>query len=990
MPLCRVSVVFRFSSRMAPHHSQANSRTRRSRGIPLALAFLALLLPLVICFAKPLAGIEVLFFRDAGHYYFPLFEWIDSEWRQGRIPLWTPQENSGLPVLADATSSVFYPIKLLFFLPLPYAVRYNWYVLIHLVLAAVTLWTTARRWGLDRPAATLASVAYAFGGPVLFLYSNIVFLVGAAWLPLGIRFAFETIELRSYGAATRLGIVMAMCVLGGDPQTAYHLLLAALLFVSIRQVGLHAQLPPPHPAETSVVPNGSRSKTNPSGWFRATYFVSACSQLRRFDRVCLLAYAACVGIGLAAVQIAPSSEWTRESERVLYDAPRSIWEALAEYGRHSQTRPDTLTAVDTPEKTHTPSDLPLADTQSASRTWDGIFGNPTAGTHHANIYRYSFAPWHILECVWPHVSGRMFPTNQRWMRSIPAEGLDWTPTIYLGLIPVLLAAKTWSLRSTDPQIRRLSWLSLLALLGAFGIYAPGWIARELLPRSGSSEVGNAVGGIYWMMVTFLPGYAYFRYPAKLLVPFAFSLSLLAGYGMQRSESHASAISRWLGRILIVSIALAILLFAFHTRFATWVTANSPPDDWLGPVDGARVARDLQGSFLHAAITAFLAMGLLRLRCSTEVRSWLLLGLTTVELTIVSASLVATAPADPLTQTPALASLVSAQTSESDARNPFTGMFRLYRSTDWLPKAWLNEASPDRLERSFSWDHETLFPRHPLRWHLSYLSGTSSLVPADLKLVLDAGRIASDRDGLEFAPPLLSLLSAGTLILPPDASPSDWSPIVPVKPGTEEQVSIWQNPRALPRVRIVREIVQLPPLEDRSLRARKKRTEIVLFDHGVWRDFQSIAVIEASEPILKPIEPTRDENSIDASNASFANTLGTVADRVAIRHEDPQRIVIEAVLPTAGLLVLGDLAAPGWIATVESTDSSDRSPRITPILRTNRVQRGVWLERGSHRVTFQYQPSAFYRGALVSLCAWGVLLIVVGRAGLHAVRRLLGG
>ncbi|MFM2094562.1 MAG: hypothetical protein RIS70_1686, partial [Planctomycetota bacterium] len=463
MPLGRVWIDSPCSSRMAPYHSQANSRAPRSRGIELALAFSAILLPLVICFAKSLAGMEVFFFRDAGHYYFPLFEWIDSEWRQGRIPLWTPQENSGLPVLADATSSVFYPLKLLFFLPLPYAVRYNWYVVIHLVLAALTLWTTARRWGLDRPAATLASVAYAFGGPVLFLYSNIVFLVGAAWLPLGIRFAFEAMELRSHRAATRLGVVMAMCVLGGDPQAAYHLVLAALVFLLIRKGGQHVQHQLHPPAETSGVPNGSRPTTNPSRWFRAAYLESACSQLRRFDRVFLLAYATCVGIGLAAVQILPSSEWARESERALYDAPRSLWEALAERGRHSQTGSEASTAVDALEKPHPPSDLPVADAHSESRPWDGILGNPAVGTHHANIYRYSFAPWHLLEMIWPHASGRMFPTNQRWLRSIPAEGLDWTPTIYLGLIPVLLAAGTWSLRSPDPQIRRLSWLSLLAL-----------------------------------------------------------------------------------------------------------------------------------------------------------------------------------------------------------------------------------------------------------------------------------------------------------------------------------------------------------------------------------------------------------------------------------------------------------------------------------------------------------------------------------------------
>ena len=75
----------------------------------------------------------------------------------------------------------------------------------------------ARRWGASRYAAGLAAVAYAFGGSVLFQYCNVVYLVGAAWLPLALAAADRMLVDRSVRGALLLGAVLALMVLGGDP-----------------------------------------------------------------------------------------------------------------------------------------------------------------------------------------------------------------------------------------------------------------------------------------------------------------------------------------------------------------------------------------------------------------------------------------------------------------------------------------------------------------------------------------------------------------------------------------------------------------------------------------------------------------------------------------------------------------------------------------------------------------------------------------------------
>ena len=58
-------------------------------------------------FADALFRSGVFVFRDAGHYYYPLFQFVKSEWLAGRVPLWNPYENLGVPLAGNATSSVF-------------------------------------------------------------------------------------------------------------------------------------------------------------------------------------------------------------------------------------------------------------------------------------------------------------------------------------------------------------------------------------------------------------------------------------------------------------------------------------------------------------------------------------------------------------------------------------------------------------------------------------------------------------------------------------------------------------------------------------------------------------------------------------------------------------------------------------------------------------------------------------------------------------------
>ena len=74
----------------------------------------SLLALVLLCFGNALFGGEQFAFRDAAHFYYPLYEVVQDEWAAGRVPLWNPWENCGMPLLGAATTAVLYPGKLVF------------------------------------------------------------------------------------------------------------------------------------------------------------------------------------------------------------------------------------------------------------------------------------------------------------------------------------------------------------------------------------------------------------------------------------------------------------------------------------------------------------------------------------------------------------------------------------------------------------------------------------------------------------------------------------------------------------------------------------------------------------------------------------------------------------------------------------------------------------------------------------------------------------
>ncbi len=917
----------------------------------------AVLVPLLICFGSILSGARILAYRDVSSFYYPLYAWIDTCWLSGELPLWNPQQGIGTPVVAEATSAVFYPGKLIFALPLDYTLRFNLYIVFHFLLAAAATYMLARSWNTSRPAAALASVSYTMGGAVLFQSCNVVFLVGAAWLPLALLAAVRMLVQRSIVWAMVFGAILACMVLGGDPQAAYHSGLLAtlgawLFWMSHRRASRSVQGPLP----------------NVLAWYR--------------QHTTLLAAAAATGALLAAVQIAPAVRWVRTSHRASFSSPRTLYELPSVIARtdvniqqqsHQAMRSTGQSELALAQQSLKPdSEFPTSEVRGTSELQGapaapgrsiakGLFGQPETGTHHRQLYQFSLPPWRLLETVLPNISGRMFPRNQRWLTAIGAEGRIWTPSLYLGLLPLLLAASQWKLRTEDRRIQWLSWIILLATLGSFGWYGLGWLVREAwlvtAAEPATDAIGSPTGGLYWLMVVLLPGYVDFRYPAKLFTCTALGISILSAIGLDRLLSaNRAGFRRALWAIGAVSLLVGLATLASRIWWQAML-AGARSDELFGPLDIVGSRWGVFWACMHTVATSAIALWILG---STQRRfrttACLLLLLTSIELTWANHWMILTAPTSAITtasilSTSADSASENGRVQQSQSQPPT----RFYRSASrrWVPAEWYQSSSARRAERTVAWDRATLFPNLHLLGSRGALRAQTTITSRNYRALMLAGESnAPTRQ-------TLNLLGATNLLLPARGKRSVATVHVETRGAALPNVELRHNPTAYPRTWIVHDVQWQRWRDTNNPVQLDREIDNLLFVNGKARDFLTTAIVETDAPA--GLRHTNERPN------------GFVAENCRIAHCSRNQLEITASLNYSGLLVVSDQYDSAWVCDMSS---SGEPPRRVPIVRTNRVMQGVFLPPGEHYLVFRYRPIGLGVAATLSSVAWLAFLAVM--------------
>ncbi len=661
----------------------------------------------LLFFWPMITGETVAGYRDSSYLYYPMLQWIDRQIESGHFPLWMPLDNAGFPLLADGTSSMLYPGKLVFHLRfLPFASRYGIYLAMHILLAAFgALWLT-RALGAGRWGACLAAISYAFGGSLLFQVCNVIYLVSGAWLPIALTCVWKMLSplpvagpiqsrrtlqphllpSRENTWAIAGGFCCCMMILGGDPQMVYHIGLIALLTI---------------------------------------LFSTA-----RYQRLKVLIALVIATSGLAAAQLIPTIQWASHSARMAtstYSTPVNLREAIL-------------------------SDHPIENLGNLASVPDG---SPLT-----DVYQFSQEPWTALECLWSGLFGKDAPVNTRWTAAFPGAERVWMPSIYFGTIPFVLAfsgLRFWKWRNGKRQQGReakvwLTWIAVWFSLASCGWYGPVWLAKELgfYPEA---QLHQGSFGLYWTMVILLPKYALFRYPAKLAVIALLALCVLAGLQLRPRTIVRTA--RWWKFIAALSIAGASIMFwpGLQTQLARCQSSGL-----YGPFQAITCSREILLSFCKTTILCSAMIGIAVVtraaiqshsaRRTFRIACALIMVLVAVDLSISNRWMLHPVPASVVAGESAIAGKLKQDRAAAGIDpNEILTINRTNPQVDFDPQ-WLETSSPDRISRIAQWRRETLFPKTHLDIANVQIHGSfCSIMPSAYQEELTSAAPSAATDGL---------------------------------------------------------------------------------------------------------------------------------------------------------------------------------------------------------------------------------------------------
>ncbi len=563
-------------------------------------------------------------YRDAGGNYYPLYLRVQQEWDAGRWPLWDPGQNGGMPLLGNPMAAVFYPGKLVYAL-LPYAWAARLYVIAHTVIAFVGMLALGRSCGVSWVGSYLGGLSYALGAPILFQYDNVIYLVGAAWIPWGLCAIDRLLCQGRRRGVVELAVVLALQVLGGDPESAY--------LTAVCGAGYAAIL-------------ASRDNV------RVTRFFTWPCALGVMG-IWVVATLGLTYFRIAVPQLLPSSLLLLGAWFVVAIGVVWLW-----HRRRDEARPASML-------------LRLAGACTLAMALAGVQVVPAlefvgqsrrmAGDGAINVFRFSLDPFRVVELFWPNVFGRPCPENRSWLQAVPPAGEHdaWVDSLYMGGMTLVLglAAAGWK---GGPTWR--VWLTALVVVGlliSFGKYAgPLWWVRwgafeftlgphdpvRGQPRA-DSFVSDGFASPYGVLAMLLPGFGAFRYPSKVLSFSAAALAVLAGAGWDRATGGETRRLLRLGRLgLGTSFIGLVLALAARDGVVAYLAGRVLPDAGFGPADIDGAWAMTQRALAHGAIVfaAVLALAQLAPRRPRRASAMAVLLLAS-DLAVANAGLVWTAP-----------------------------------------------------------------------------------------------------------------------------------------------------------------------------------------------------------------------------------------------------------------------------------------------------------------------------------------------------------
>jgi hypothetical protein len=483
---------------------------------------------------------------------------------------------------------------------------------------------------------------------------------------------------------------------------------------------------------------------------------------------------------------------------------------------------------------------------------------------------------------------------------------------YFGLLWLALAAMAWSRGGRSLWVALVA-LSVLAVFVSFG------------------------GGFYALLYRVLPFFNKFRVPSMVLVVPAFALALLAARGLARVDAAPAPVSRPLLVPAILGL-IGLLMLAgggaslFEkpytdalTKLALSADRQAPPillhEAWI--LHRASLVRIGLILLVAAATMVYAAR---RESFRRRGLAWVLAALACLDLLGVDRLIVH--PEAGLHQAAGAAG-GQAQLVAAPALQVAPATMRR------------NGPTPGAAELAAAVGHDRIWPlgEHQQRntWLADGIRSLGGYHPAKL------ARYEAIRKRLYSNPPagrLASWLGARLVVLDGQLAPADLSMLAELGCEVEPQplpaggVWAYRNRSALPRARLVSSWQPAPVGGGPG-------------DLGGFLDRLQAGQIDVARTVHLDRTP-------DPAPEPAASTL-PLPEFVT---DDLDEVVLRTRAATASVLVLADMAAPGWTTQVDGRD--------VPLLTADLVLRAVAVPAGEHTVAFRYRDPAVRAGLTVSV------------------------
>lgn len=171
-------------------------------------------------FQANIFGQKLFCFRDIGRYYYPSRFFVVESLQQGNFPFWNPYIFCGYPSFASLQQATLYPLSLVYGF-FPFFQGFNWFFLVHFLIAGTGLYLLLRRFPLGRLGSLCGAICFTFSGYLVSMLNLLTTLSAVVWIPFLFLFFQRFLETRRLHWLVLASLVMCLQFLSGQPEITF-------------------------------------------------------------------------------------------------------------------------------------------------------------------------------------------------------------------------------------------------------------------------------------------------------------------------------------------------------------------------------------------------------------------------------------------------------------------------------------------------------------------------------------------------------------------------------------------------------------------------------------------------------------------------------------------------------------------------------------------------------------------------------------------------